>query len=96
MVDLYGRAGQIALALTFIEVMPVGNCLLVWTALLGTCKKWANLNLGRLAFEHAIELDEENATAYICMSNIYGLFALSQLYDNDNMETSKSFSYKIT
>ena len=88
MVDLYGRAGQFVMAMAVIKVMPTCNCLIVWTTLLGACKKWGNVNLGRWAFEHSIELNEKNVTAYVCMSNIYVLFASMQVDETDSIKTS--------
>ncbi|KAH7432831.1 hypothetical protein KP509_07G042200 [Ceratopteris richardii] len=71
MVDLYGRAGHFDKAIAVIESMPSSDHLFVWSALLGACQKWGEANVGRWAFEHAIQLDKDDDAAYICMANIY-------------------------
>ena len=70
-VDLLGRAGLIDKAAEFINNMPLHPDIAVWLILLGACRKWNNVDLGRYAFEHAVQLSESDSTAYVCMSNIY-------------------------
>jgi pentatricopeptide repeat protein len=71
MVDAFGRAGQLDRALAFVEAVPIAHCPTAWAALLGACKNCANLDLGSLALRHSVELDGDNATAYVCMINMY-------------------------
>jgi pentatricopeptide repeat protein len=69
-VDLLSRAGRFHEAVEVIQKMPTSDYLPVWASLLGSCQKWGNFELGKVAFEHAIQLDEGNATTYIYMSNL--------------------------
>ena len=39
--------------------------------LLSACRKWGNVALGRYAFDEAVQLDEGDDAAYLCMFNIY-------------------------
>mgnify|MGYP000618503113 CR=1 FL=1 len=71
MIDLFGRAGHFDKAVTIINEMPSLDYSPVWGSLMNACQKWGNVNLARLAFEHAICLDKSTCTAYICMTNIY-------------------------
>ncbi|KAI5066600.1 hypothetical protein GOP47_0019224 [Adiantum capillus-veneris] len=71
MIDLFGRAGDFDKAMKVIKEMPSSDYWPVWSALLGACRKWGNVNLGRMAFEHAIQVDKREAAAYVCMANIY-------------------------
>jgi pentatricopeptide repeat protein len=71
MVDLFCRAGQFENALVVIKNLPLFDCIHVWNALLSACRSWGNVELGRLAFEQAIQLDDSNLAAYILMINIY-------------------------
>ncbi|KAH7279031.1 hypothetical protein KP509_37G002100 [Ceratopteris richardii] len=71
MVDLFGRAGLLDWAGCLFEVMPFGLTLTMCHSLLGACHKWENLQLGRWAYEHAVQLDGLDAGAHISMSNIY-------------------------
>jgi pentatricopeptide repeat protein len=76
MVDLYSRAMQFDVAMTLIRELPAMGCLPMWTALMSACQKWGHVILGKLIFEHAIGLSEDNAGAYVCMSNIYAAAVL--------------------
>jgi pentatricopeptide repeat protein len=65
MVDLFGRAGCLQKAAEVIRMMmPSLDHLPVWTSLLDACRRQGgDPELGRLAFEHAMELDENCTTA---------------------------------
>lgn len=78
MVDLLGRAGEVDKAMAMVQAMPFQPDGAVWETVLGACKKWGNVELGRLAFECALKLDRNDAAAYVLMSNIY---AASQMWD---------------
>jgi hypothetical protein len=72
MVDLYGRAGLLGQAIALIDriaLMP--DSLMVWHSVLGACRKWEDVGIGRLAFDHATELDVDDVVAYVSMRNIY-------------------------
>ena len=71
MVDLYCRAGQVEQTMAVIIDMPFHADLSIWNTLLGACQKWGNVQLGILAFEHVIQLDEKDVVAYVSLSNIY-------------------------
>ncbi|MCO5566363.1 hypothetical protein L7F22_020040 [Adiantum nelumboides] len=64
MVDLFGRARLFDKAMRVIKMMPSSDYPPVWSALLGACRKWGNVKLGKFAFERAVQLDERNAAAY--------------------------------
>eukprot|EP01018_Ginkgo_biloba_P002631 Gb_30096 [translate_table: standard] len=71
MVDLLGRAGHLHEAQDFINKMPIKPDAIVWGCLLGACTKYNNIELGECVAEHLFELDPENATPYVLLSNIY-------------------------
>ncbi|KAI5072809.1 hypothetical protein GOP47_0012915 [Adiantum capillus-veneris] len=71
MLDVFGRAGYMEEAVAVIENMPFHPGNVVWDTMLGACRKWQNVELGRQAFKHAVMVDESNTAAYVCMSNIY-------------------------
>jgi pentatricopeptide repeat protein len=71
LVGLYGRAGLFDKVLAHIDAMPSLDYLPLWTALLGACQKCDNAELGNVAFQHVLQLDDTYATAYVCMGNIY-------------------------
>eukprot|EP01018_Ginkgo_biloba_P009699 Gb_23924 [translate_table: standard] len=71
MVDLLGRAGYLEEAVDFINKMPFEPDVTVWRTLLGACRTHGNTELGKLTAEIIFDLDAEDATAYVLLSNIY-------------------------
>ena len=43
----------------------------MWLTMLGACRNWGNVELGKQAFEETMSLDESHVTAYVSMYNIY-------------------------
>uniref|UniRef100_A0A5B7BH60 DYW domain-containing protein n=1 Tax=Davidia involucrata TaxID=16924 RepID=A0A5B7BH60_DAVIN len=71
MVDILGRAGKILEAEKLIRKMPMEPDSVVWSALLGACRKHGETQLANLAATKLKELDPENSLGYVVMSNIY-------------------------
>ncbi|KAK9152180.1 hypothetical protein Syun_010489 [Stephania yunnanensis] len=71
MVDILGRAGLLKEAVDLINSMPSEPHLGVWGALLSACRTHKNLYLAKVAAQHILELDPNNATAYVVLSNMY-------------------------
>ncbi|XP_024519991.1 uncharacterized protein LOC112342430 [Selaginella moellendorffii] len=71
MVELLGRANQLDEAVKLVKGMSCKPDVVIWKAVLGACWKWKNVALGRLAFESIMELDNQNAPAYVLMANLY-------------------------
>jgi pentatricopeptide repeat protein len=72
MVMVFGCAGRIEKAISLIKAMPHSDePSSVWIALLGACTKWGNVELGRVIFDQAIQIDDSLAAPYILMANIY-------------------------
>ncbi|KAH7439688.1 hypothetical protein KP509_04G072400 [Ceratopteris richardii] len=71
MVYLLGHAGHFDKAMKIIEGMPSSDYLHLWFALLAACKKWGNVKLARLAFDHVVHIDKDFVEAYSFMCNIY-------------------------
>ncbi|KAH7430300.1 hypothetical protein KP509_09G092300 [Ceratopteris richardii] len=65
MIDLFTRAGHFNKATSLIRSMPACDHPPLWSALLSACGKWGNLDLGRLAFDCAMEFDEPDPTAHV-------------------------------
>ncbi|CAA6658580.1 unnamed protein product [Spirodela intermedia] len=59
-IDILGRAGELRRARRFVEEMPGGADAMAWRTLLGACRVHRNM-----------ELDPEDAAAYVLLSNIY-------------------------
>ncbi|XP_024534143.1 pentatricopeptide repeat-containing protein At3g12770-like [Selaginella moellendorffii] len=72
MVDLLGRANYLDEAVLLVKSMPYKPNVVTWNAVLGACRKWKNVELGRLAFNTLVELNEKQASTYLTMASIYG------------------------
>ncbi|KAK9066673.1 hypothetical protein SSX86_013996 [Deinandra increscens subsp. villosa] len=70
-VDLFGRSGSLEKAVDFIDSMPFKADALVWRTLLGACQVHGNTELGRLSAKMITDLDPDDPSAYILLSNLY-------------------------
>ncbi|KAK1409092.1 hypothetical protein QVD17_35617 [Tagetes erecta] len=70
-VDLLGRSGSLEKAVDFIYSMPFKADALVWRTLLGACQVHGNTELGKLSAKMITELDPNDPSAYILLSNLY-------------------------
>jgi pentatricopeptide repeat protein len=73
MVDAFGRAGQLERMMLLIETMPFCADSTLWHAALHSCRGRGNVELGSWAFQHALQLDAEDASAYLCIRNMYAV-----------------------
>ncbi|XP_042478226.1 pentatricopeptide repeat-containing protein At1g71420 [Macadamia integrifolia] len=71
MVDILGRAGHLLEAEALIYKMPMEPDSVVWSALLGACRKHRESKMAELAGRKLMELDPKNSLGYVLMSNIY-------------------------
>ncbi|KAJ7561645.1 hypothetical protein O6H91_03G036200 [Diphasiastrum complanatum] len=69
-VDLLGRAGRLADAEDFINKMPIQPDAVVWMTLLGAARNHGHVEIGRRAFDHVMELEPENAVAYLLIKHL--------------------------
>ncbi|KAF7080780.1 hypothetical protein CFC21_084796 [Triticum aestivum] len=69
MVDLYGRAGLIEEAHSFVKVMPVKPHAGVWGALLSACRKHCNVDVGEVAARELVRIEPMNAGNYVLLAN---------------------------
>jgi pentatricopeptide repeat protein len=70
MIASLGHGGEFEKTISMIELMPCSHHLGIWIALLGMCRRWGNAELGRLAFDRAIQIKHSCGTAYILMADI--------------------------
>ncbi|KAF3543073.1 hypothetical protein DY000_02003851 [Brassica cretica] len=71
MVDLVGRWGYLEEAVDFLEAQNLKPDARVWSSLLGACSIHGDDIRGEMAAEKLIELEPENSSAYVLLSNIY-------------------------
>ena len=68
MIDLLGRSGYLNDALKLLSSMPIIINTTGWTSLHAACRKFGNLNLAKECFHQIMQLDPDNAAAFIVMS----------------------------
>ncbi|KAK8494994.1 hypothetical protein V6N13_100035 [Hibiscus sabdariffa] len=71
MVDIMGRAGQINEALGLINDMPFEPDDVIWRTLLSICKIHGNVEVAEKVADSLLQLDPQDSSAYILLSNIY-------------------------
>lgn len=71
MVDLLGRWGFLKEAKEFIENLKFEPGAMIWATLLGACKIHGDGIRGRWAAMKLIELEPQNSSPYVLLSNIY-------------------------
>ncbi|XP_029121217.2 pentatricopeptide repeat-containing protein At1g71420 [Elaeis guineensis] len=71
MVDILGRAGKLLEAEDMINRMPMVPDSVIWSALLGACRKHGEARIGEKAAQKLMELEPQNSVGYVMMSNIY-------------------------
>lgn len=71
MVDLLGRAGLLEEAVAMVENMFFEPTLVTWSTLLGACRMWGNVGVGRHVFECTQYGGYQDSELFSLMSNIY-------------------------
>lgn len=79
MVSLLGRLGHLDRAVRMIQEIPNEPSVMVWRSLLGASVVHNNVELGRFAAEHVLEMDPQDESTYVLLSNIY---ATAKRWDN--------------
>ncbi|CAK9179792.1 unnamed protein product [Ilex paraguariensis] len=70
-VDLYGRAGQLDEALSFVQSMPLEPDFVIWGALFCACRAHKNIEMAEFASEKLMLLEPKHPGNYVFLSNIY-------------------------
>ena len=70
-IDLLGRAGNLANAQAFIDLMPCQPSRVLWMALLGACRYRIDLVRGQRVAKHVFELNSSKGGSYAMLSNMY-------------------------
>lgn len=71
LVDLLGRAGHLKVAEDILLEMPMQPDLAMWVSLLGACRQYHDVEIGRRAFDCAVRVQPTQSSAYTLMKNIY-------------------------
>ncbi|XP_020267000.1 pentatricopeptide repeat-containing protein At3g24000, mitochondrial-like [Asparagus officinalis] len=82
MVDLFGRSGQFERAEAMIAAgisklgLNQGSSLPLWRVLLGACHAHKQLETGKRAAAKVLEIEPEDETTHVLLSNLYASFGL--------------------
>ncbi|KAK8450112.1 hypothetical protein SEVIR_7G310000v4 [Setaria viridis] len=71
MVDVLGRSGKTDEAWELIQQMPFEPTASMWGSLLGSCRKYRNIGLARIAAEQLFKLEPENGGNHALLSDVY-------------------------
>lgn len=70
MVDVLSRGGCLVEAYDFIQKMPTEPSAAAWGALLGGCRVYKNVELGKIAAKRLFEIERDNPGNYVLLFNI--------------------------
>ncbi|KAJ4956716.1 hypothetical protein NE237_013499 [Protea cynaroides] len=71
MIDLLGRGGYLKEAEEFIKILPFEPGAGIWATFLASCRLHGDYERGQWAAEKLIELEPQNSSPYVLLSNIY-------------------------
>ncbi|KAI5078978.1 hypothetical protein GOP47_0006649 [Adiantum capillus-veneris] len=71
MADLFARSGQVQKACTIIREMPFHPNPVVWHTVMNACQTWGDMELGREAFEQAVQIDDKDAGAFLFLAKVF-------------------------
>lgn len=71
MVWLLGRSGNLDKAMKLIAEMPFEPSIMIWRAMLGACVIHNDVDMGKVAAKHVLEMEPQDEAAYVLLSNIY-------------------------
>lgn len=70
-IHMFARSGSMEDGESFLENVPLQPTSITWMSMLNACRLHPDISRGEYAVQHAIELDEEKASSYVMLSNIY-------------------------
>lgn len=71
MVDMLGRAGRLDEAEELVKQIPGGPGVSVMQSLLGSCRVYGNVEMGRWAADALMQMEPQESGSYVLMSNLY-------------------------
>ncbi|CAK8539806.1 unnamed protein product [Lathyrus sativus] len=100
MVDLLGRRGFLGEAISLIQKMPIKPDVVVWSALLGACRTYGNLAIGKQIMKQLLELGRYDSGLYVLLSNMYSeserwddMKKIRKILDENGIKKCKAISF---
>jgi pentatricopeptide repeat protein len=94
MVTMLGSGGHFEKAIAVINAMPSCDDPEIWLVLLGACRKWGNVELGKLAFDHVVRADDACGAAYVLMANVFAACGMQE--DASKVEAMRAKQSRIS
>ncbi|RAL48962.1 hypothetical protein DM860_001282 [Cuscuta australis] len=99
-IDCLGRAGRFMEVEEILDKMPFKDDLILWEALLSTCRVHSNVGLARRAATELSRLDPENSAPYVLLANMYSSLgrweeskAIREMMDEGDIVKGSGFSW---
>ncbi|GMH09646.1 hypothetical protein Nepgr_011487 [Nepenthes gracilis] len=70
-VDLLARGGRVRDAYSFVIKMPVEADANIWSTLLGACRTYHEVELGKIVADRVFDLEANDIGSYVAMSNLH-------------------------
>ncbi|KAH7315734.1 hypothetical protein KP509_21G062900 [Ceratopteris richardii] len=86
MADQLGRAGNFEKVESMLSRMPMKPDIAFWSCLLSACRVHGHFHLGKKAYDYALQLQPNDTSVYVNMSNIYA--DVRRIYYLDLLESS--------
>ncbi|GMQ05524.1 hypothetical protein CsSME_00050516 [Camellia sinensis var. sinensis] len=93
-VDVLGRVGLVEEAKRIIGQMPICPDAQIWQILLSACNIHGNVELGKVAARELLQLQPENDSAYILLSNLYASAGMWNAVGSLRKEMKQRIIYK--
>ncbi|XP_021820795.1 pentatricopeptide repeat-containing protein At2g13600-like isoform X2 [Prunus avium] len=93
-VDLLSRLGLLEEAKRTIDQMPICPDAHIWQILLSACTIHKNMDMGRVAAQKLLELEPDNESAYILLSNLYASAGMWSAVGKVRKEMKEKIVYK--
>ncbi|KAI8017436.1 Pentatricopeptide repeat-containing protein [Camellia lanceoleosa] len=93
-VDVLGRVGLVEEAKRIIDQMPICPDAQIWQILLSACNIHGNVEVGKVAARELLQLQPENGSAYILLSNLYASAGMWNAVGRLRKEMKQRIIYK--
>ncbi|KAL3529743.1 hypothetical protein ACH5RR_009065 [Cinchona calisaya] len=100
LIDILGRAGRFQEVIDQLRKMPCKPDDRVWNALIGVCMIHGNVEMGRIAAKHLLQLDPQSPATYVLLSSIYAALGkwesvvkIRQLMDKRHVQKEQALSW---
>ena len=95
MVDLFGRAGQLERARSFIESMPFKANSWIWNVFLASCRTEGEVEMADLARNCLMRTGDDSVSTHVLMHNVYSEVGRWEDAEKSTMKFAESGAIKV-